>query len=150
MGFLDALFSESKYLNKKEDKPSDFSVWNKFIYEVCDKELDELSEIQRAAVICFRYDSEMQSGGYSGFFDVYPEITSDMLLPAIELICPKGIADNYRKALAEKELYDEDDEADGDGYETVDTEYYDIEPSLIDLLMKFVENHKEEIFRGIL
>lgn len=150
MGFLDELFGNSKYLNQKEDKPSDFSVWNKFLYEVCDKELDELSEIQRAAVMCFRYDSEMQNGGYCGFFDVYPEITSDMLLPAIELIGNKKIADNYRKALAEKALYDEDDEADGDGYETVDFEYYDIEPSLSDLLMKFVENNKEEIFRGFL
>lgn len=148
MGFLDELFDNSKYLNKKEEK-SDYSVWNRFIYEVCDKELDELSEIQRAAVLCFRYDSEMQSGGYSGFFDVYPEITSDTLLSAIELIGHKGIADNYRKALAEKRLYDEDDEADGDGYETVDTEYYDIEPSLGDLLMKFVENNREKIFGGI-
>lgn len=120
--------------------------WNKFIYEVCDKELDELSEIQRAAVLCFRYDSEMQSGGYSGFFDTYPELTPNDLLPALELIGHKEIADNYRRAVAEKER----DDGDEDGYETVDTEYYDIEPSLGDLLMKFVENNKEEIFRGIL
>lgn len=150
MGFLDELFGNSKYLNKKEEKPPVPDNWNKFIYEVCDKEPDELSEIQRAAVLCFRYDSEMQSGGYCAFFDMYPEITFDMLLPAIELIGHEKIADNYRKALAEKGLYDEDDEADGDGYETVDFEYYDIEPSLGDLLMKFVENNKEEIFRGIL
>ena len=101
-------------------------------------------------MLCFQYDSEMQNGGYSGFFAWCPEITSDMLLPAIELIGHKGIADNYQKALAEKAIYDEDDEADGDGYETVDFEYYDIEPSLGDLLMKFVENNKEEILRGIL
>ena len=150
MGFLDELFAKSKYLNKKEDKPSDFSVWNKFIYEVCNKDMNELSDIQRAAAVCFWYDSEMQSSGYCGFFDVYPEITPEMLLPAIELIGNKKIADNYRNALAEKAIYDEDDEIEGDGYETVDFEYYDIEPSLSDLLMKFVEDNKEEIFRGIL
>lgn len=118
--------------------------WNRFIYEVCDKELDELSGIQKAAVLCFRYDSEMQSGGYCGFFDCYPEIKPEELIAAINLIGYKEIADNYKMALAEH-IRDEGEE---DGYETVDNAYYDFEPSLGDLLMEFVENHKEEIFGG--
>lgn len=122
------------------------SRWNRFINDVCDKELDELSEIQRAAVLCFRYDSEMQSGGYSGYFDCYPEIKSEELIAAINLIGYREIADNYQMALAEH-IRDDGEE---DGYETVDNAYYDFEPSLGDLLMEFVENNWEEIFGGII
>lgn len=118
--------------------------WNRFIDEVTGR--DELSEIQRAAVLCFWYDAEMQSGGHSGYFDCYPETVPGELISAINLIGYKEIAENFQKALEEKER----DDGDEDGYETVDNAYYDFEPSLGDLLMEFVENNKEEIFRGIL
>ncbi len=118
--------------------------WNRFIDEVTGR--DELSEIQRAAVLCFWYDAEMQSGGHSGYFDCYPETVPGELISAINLIGYKEIADNFQKALEEKER----DDGDEDGYETVDNAYYDFEPSLGELLMEFVENNKEEIFRGIL
>lgn len=153
-GFLDDLLGNSKYLSKKEDKPSELSVWNKFIYEVCDKDLNELSGIQKAA-LCFRYDAEMQSGGYSSFFDCCPDIAPEELIAAINLIGNKKIADNFRKALKEKALYDTKEEADDDyddtdddGYETVDNEYYEFEPPLDKLLMKFVEKNKDDIFGG--
>ncbi len=118
--------------------------WNRFIDEVTRK--DKLSEIQRAAVLCFWYDAEMQSGGHSGYFDCYPETVPEELISAINLIGYKEIADNFQKALEEKER----DDGDEDGYETVDNAYYDFEPSLGELLMEFVEDNKEEIFRGIL
>lgn len=113
--------------------------WNMFIDEVCSMELDELSEIQRAEVLCFWYDAEIQSGGHSGHFDCYPEINPEELISAINLVGYKEISDNYQGAL---------DDGDEDGYETVDTSYYNFEPSLCDLLMKFVENNREEIFGG--
>lgn len=113
--------------------------WNMFIDEVCSKDPDELSEIQRAAVLCFWYDAEMQSGGHSGFFDCYPEINPEELISAINLVGHKEISDNYQRAL---------DDGDEDSYETVDTAYYNFEPSLCDLLMEFVENNREEIFGG--
>lgn len=152
MGFLDKLFANSKYLNKKEDRPPIPKDWNKFIYEVCDKDLDELSGIRRAAALCFWYDAELQNGGHSGFFDCQPEIDPEELISAINLIGSKEIADNFRKALDERKRYgdDDDDDDEDDGYETVDNAYYDFVPSLCDFLMRFVENNKEEIFRGIL
>ncbi|MBD5113296.1 MAG: DMP19 family protein [Ruminococcaceae bacterium] len=113
--------------------------WNRFIDEICSKDLNELSEIQRAAVLCFWYDAEMQSGGHSGYFDCYPEIKPEELIAAINLIGYKEISDNYQKAL--------DEQARDDGYETVDNVYYDFEPSLCDLLMEFVEKNKDEILR---
>lgn len=117
--------------------------WNRFIDEICSKDPNELSEIQRAAVLCFWYDAEMQSGGYSGYFDCYPEIKSEELIAAINLIGYKEIADNYQMALAEH-IRDDGEE---DGYETIDNAYYDFEPSLCDCLMKFVEENKDEILR---
>ncbi len=126
--------------------------WNRFIDEICGKELDELSGIQRAAALCFWYDTEMQSGGYCGFFDCYPEIKPEELIAAINLIGNEKIADNFRKALEEKARYDsyedDEDDEDDDGYETVDNEYYEFDPPLDKLLMQFVEDHKEEIFGG--
>lgn len=117
--------------------------WNIFIDEVCSMELDELSGIQRAAVLCFLYDAEMQSGGHSGFFDCYPEIEPEELIAAINLIGYKEISDNYKSALDEQ-AHDDGDE---DGYNTVDNAYYGFEPSLCDCLMTFVEKNKDEILR---
>ncbi|MDE7399497.1 MAG: hypothetical protein K2N06_08230 [Oscillospiraceae bacterium] len=117
--------------------------WNRFIDEVCSKDPNELSEIQKSAVLCFWYDAEMQSGGHSGYFDCYPETVPEELIAAISLTGYKEIADNYQMALSEH-IRDDGKE---DGYETVDNTYYDFEPSLCDLLMEFVEKNKDEILR---
>lgn len=124
-------------ISEKDDR------WNRFINDVCGRELEELSEVQRAAVLCFWYDAEMQSGGHSGYFDCYPEIKSEELIAAINLIGYREIADNYQMALAEH-IRDDGEE---DGYETVDNAYYDFEPSLFDCLRQFTEKNKDEILR---
>ena len=48
-------------------------LWNRFIEEICYQDIEKLSEIQRMAVLCFWYDAEMSSGGYSGYMDCYPD-----------------------------------------------------------------------------
>lgn len=124
-------------ISEKDDR------WNRFINDVCGRELEELSEVQRAAVLCFWYDAEMQSGGHSGYFDCYPEIKSEELIASINRVAYKEIADNYQRALDEKAR----DDGDEDGYETVDNAYYDFEPSLFDCLRQFTEKYKDEILR---
>lgn len=113
--------------------------WNKFIDEICTRDLDKLSELQKAAVLCFWYDAEMQSGGHSGYFDCYPQTVPKELIDAINLIGYKEISDNYQKAVG--------GQAQDDGYETVDNAYYGFEPSLCGCLMEFVEKNKDEILR---
>ena len=47
-------FSKSKYVFSEKDL-----LWNKFIDEICFKNLDELNEISKIAVLAFWYDTEM-------------------------------------------------------------------------------------------
>ena len=112
--------------------------WNRFIYEICDREMNELSELQQKAVLCFWYDSEMNSGGHSGYFDCYPDTDFHALYDAILFIGNKKIADNFQKALTKEE--EENDWVD------TDDAYYDFSPSLYEYLSDFVETHKDDIF----
>lgn len=111
--------------------------WNRFIYEVCDRDINTLSEIQKNAVLCFGYDAEMNSGGHSGYFECYPDTVPQELVDAIIAVSYKAIADNYLKALNEGEK---------DGWIETDGAYYGFSPSLGDCLEEYVENHKDVIF----
>ncbi len=54
-------------LSERDDR------WDRFISDVCMRDVSALSDIQKKAVLCFWYDAEMGSGGFSGYLDVYPE-----------------------------------------------------------------------------
>lgn len=111
--------------------------WNRFIEEICGRDLPTLSTIQKKAVLCFRYDSEMESGGHSGYMENHPDTNPDELEEALLTVGNKDMVDNYRKAIADGE---EDD------WEETDNAYYDFEPSLCDCLQEFVEKNKDIIF----
>lgn len=111
--------------------------WNRFIDEVCYKDISELSDIQKKAVLCFWYDAEMGSGGHSGYFDNCPEDDPDEVYEALLEIGNKEIADNYRKALTA--------EAEEDNYIETDNAFYNFSPELAHLLQEYVENNKEDI-----
>lgn len=111
--------------------------WNKFIEDVCYRDITTLSEIQKKAVLCFWYDAEMNSGGYSGYMDCYPDTDPAELAEAILSISYKEISDNYRKAVAEGA---------NDGWVETDNAYYRFNPSLCDCLQEFVENNKDDLF----
>ncbi|MBD5081329.1 MAG: DMP19 family protein [Ruminococcaceae bacterium] len=112
-------------------------LWNRFIEEICDRDVENLSEIQRTAVLCFWYDAEMNSGGYGSYMDCYPDTDPEELEKAILTVGGKELADNYRKAVSEGE--------DDDWAET-DNAYYDFSPSLCDCLQEYVEKNKTAIF----
>ena len=111
--------------------------WNRFIEDICFKNLDDLNKIQRMAVLCFWYDSEMNSGGFSGYKDCYPDTDPEELRNALMQVGTQDIADNYLEASTIGE---------DDGWEKTDKEYYDLTPSLVDCLQEFVEKNKNEIF----
>lgn len=111
--------------------------WNKFIEDICSRDVSTLSDIQRKAVLCFWYDTEMNSGGYSGYFDCYPDTDTSELKEAIMLIGYKDIADNYQKAI---------DEGEEDGWIETDSAYYEFDPSLCECLQEFIEENKDVIF----
>lgn len=112
--------------------------WNLFVDEVCKKEIKDFKGIKKDAAICFWYDNEMNNGGHSAFFDWWPEIDKDDVYNALMKIGNKKIADNYRDAVKNGEK---------DDYEKTDDKFYELNPSLSDCLMKFVEDNKDEIFK---
>ncbi len=111
--------------------------WNRFIEEICDRDVDTLSEMQKNAVLCFWYDAEMNSGGHSGYFDCYPDTIPQELIDAIIAVSYKEIADNYQKAL---------NDGQNDDWIETDNAYYDFSPSLCDCLKEYIERHKDVIF----
>lgn len=79
----------------------------------------------------------MNSGGHSGYFDVYPDTEPQELSNALAIVGNHPMADNYLEALTEGE---------NDDYAKADDAFYEFEPSLTDCLMEFVEKHKEIVF----
>ena len=87
------LFKRNKknsYILSEKDKR-----WNRFIEDVCFRNLSSLSKIQRKAVICYNYDVEMNNGGFSLYRDCYPAINSTELKEALIEISNEDIANNY-------------------------------------------------------
>ena len=101
--------------------------WNQFISEICMRNCASLNERQRDAVICFRYDAEMQNGGHSAYFDSDPIAAPEETESAIRRIGGDAIADNFRKAAK------------------TDNAYYDFDPSLLTILMQYVDRHSDQI-----
>ena len=111
--------------------------WNRFISDVCMRDVSSLSDIQKKAVLCFWYDAEMNNGGFCGYLDVYPETNLKELEGALREIANDEIADNLCKAINEGEA---------DGWVETDMAFYGFESSLISLLEEYVEANKEVIF----
>ena len=72
--------------------------WDRFIEEICYKDMSALNKIQRMAVLCFWYDAEMGSGGFSGYKDCYPDTYPEELREALAVVGTRDIVDNYLEA----------------------------------------------------
>ena len=111
--------------------------WNKFIEEVCSRRIDELSDVQKTAVLAFWYHAEMNSGGHSGYFDCYPEVNPTDLCEALTSIGLPEIVDNYKQALLNGKE---------DGFIKTDEEFFRVESDFSTKLMEYVEKHSDSIF----
>lgn len=111
--------------------------WNRFIEEICSREIASLSPVQRTAVLCFWYDAEMNSGGHSGYFDCYPNTDEAELVDALLSVGNQEIADNYQKAVSVGKL---------DDWQQTDMAFGAFSPSLCSCLQEYVERYKGEIF----
>lgn len=125
-------YQQAKIDNKK------INIWNKFIEDVCPRNLSTLNEVQKNAVLCFLYDCEVNNGGHCAYFSTYPhsKFYSEDLFEALKIVANNKIANNFMKAL-QNGLNDE--------YEKVDNSYYQFEPALIDYLEKYVIKNEKEI-----
>ena len=135
MGWLDKIFNKGE---QETQLLGEAQRWNQFIDEICMKEHSSLSPCQKAAVLSFWYDSEMNSGGHSGYFDCYPGVKADDLIWALNEVGAKAYIENFKDAVTTGE---------SDDYVKTDEVFYSIKPPLADMLMKYVEEHKDEILK---
>jgi len=135
MGWLDKVFNNgAQDIQLSEEAQR----WNRFIDEICIKEHPTLSSVQKAAVLSFWYDAEMNSGGHSGYFDCYPDIKPEDLIWALNEVGAKANIENFKDAVSSGA---------NDDYIKTDEVFYSIKPPLADILMKYVEEHKDEILK---
>ena len=121
---------------KKEQKTEKGIRWDWFVAKICKQDMDTLNPVQRKAVLCFWYDTEISSGGHKGYFENYPEADPQEVFEAIAEIGYQAMADNFQKALSDKS---------DESLEEADTAFYDFSPELGDCLADYVERHKDEI-----
>ena len=118
----------------------DAMLWNSFIDTLCSvnvEELNEMNDNQKNAVLSFWYDSEVNSGGHSAYFDMYPNMKYTDVMKALDFIGASCYAETLKSAVKHK-----NDDYD---FETEDNEFYEAKPSLSDLLMKYVVSNKEKV-----
>ncbi len=111
--------------------------WNRFINEICFKDKSNLTMLQKATVLSFWYDAEMNSGGHSGYFDCYPDIKPDELIWALGEVGGTAYIKNFKEAILN---------GCDDYYLKTDDVFYSIKPSLTDILMEYVVAHSKELF----
>ncbi len=131
-------------IDKFEKQPCELSpdalLWNRFIEEICFCDFAILTRLQKNAVIAFWYDAEMNSGGHSGFFDCYPNISKYELIHSLNAIGAHTYSENYIEAVHNGK---EDD------YTKTDHVFFNINPCLTDIIEKYVLTNATEIFKNI-
>lgn len=125
---------------KKKDNYDFAETWNLFIDEICYQELNDLNDIQRKAVIAFWYDAEIGSGGHGGYFDCYKDTDEEELYNILKEIGTEEIANNYKRAIKERE-------EDNLSLE-VDLIYYRFNPSFDKYLQEYVRKNITEIMKN--
>ena len=111
--------------------------WNRFITDICPRSLDALSAVQKRAVLCFRYDAQMNSGGFSAYLASYPDADPQTLADALRAVGNEALAANFEQAAANGAR---------DCWLATDRAFYAFSPSLCDCIRAYVEAHRTEIF----
>ncbi len=135
-----AVYSISKFIDiyiKRNPNSDDYKLWNKFIEQICNQDLDKLNEEQKNAVLCFYYDREMNIGGHVCYFDQYEKIPKKDLLKALEEVSNQKFVSILKEAI---EVGKEDN------YEKTDNSYLRQSPCLTEYLEQYVISNKEKMF----
>lgn len=138
-------------LKELEDKP--YLIWNGFIDIVVMVEESKLTDIQKIGKRAFNYDGEIQNGGHLQFFENsrlkdYTSVINSLiqmnaqkqahiLQRAVDVYKSKNrprISDKYEysKIAFEGE------------YDSLDTEYYKVTPTLTELMEKYAKDNVSE------
>ena len=122
---------------KRNPNGDEYKLWNKFITEICTKDLDKLNEEQKNASLCFYYDREMNIGGHVCFFDQYQKIKTKDMITALDEVTNRKFLTNFEEAV---EVGKEDN------YEKTDRVYLRQSPCLTEYLEQYIITNKDKIF----
>ena len=134
------VFSIAKFIDiyiKRNPNSNEYKLWEKFIEEVCPKDLDKLNEIQKNAALCFYYDREMNIGGHVCYFDQYQKVNNKDLIKALEKVSNRRFVTNFEEAI---------EKGKEDNYEKTDAVYLRQSPCLTEYLEQYVITNKDKIF----
>lgn len=133
------------------DNPNE--KWNQFVDLLAMEDYNNLSEIQKIPKLCFWYDSEVQNGDHLQYFlnqgvsllnETYDALKklgacsqSKILSKAIHILHKRGLADieTVEEFVEEAFIMKFDD---------LDSKYYDCEPTIDELLAKYLLEHEQE------
>ena len=135
-----AVYSIAKFVDiyiKRNPNGDDYKLWNKFIEEICTKDLDKLNEIQKNAALCFYYDREMNIGGHVCYFDQYQKVNNKDLIKALEKVSNRKFVTNFEEAI---------EKGKEDNYEKTDAIYLRQSPCLTEYLEQYIITNKEKVF----
>ncbi len=128
-----------KIIVKKENIIKDkYYLWNRFIECLINEEFgNDLSQIQHVAKSCFWYDTEMNNGGHSGYFDVYADKNYEQVKKSLILIGAEQYAKNLSIAI---------ETGINDDYISTDDRFRELIPELTDIIEKYVVDNISEFF----
>jgi len=108
---------------------ADIDRWNRFVADAFSREPSSLSGRFKTAALVLYYDSEVNNGGHSAFFDCYPDISPCDMVSALRSVGADHYANNCEKAYCVGSL---------DDYVEADTVFGSYAPALIEFLMRYV------------
>jgi len=138
-----SVYSIAKFVDiyiKRNPNSGDYKLWERFIEQICPKELDKLNEVQKNAVLCFCYDREMNIGGHVCFFDQYQKVKNKDMIKALDEVSNRKFVTNFEEAI---------EKGKEDNYEKTDAVYLRQSPCLTEYLEQYVITNKEKIFEEI-
>lgn len=142
-------------IKKNDSEINPGLIWNTFIDILSTTGHDEIPEHLKPLQAVFWYDAEVQNGGHLQFFvnkrDTYNErIPKGLeLLHAFSQISIFYDALKLWKSKVREDIDEVDDyisEALEGEFNNLDMEYYACNTSVTDLLQKYLDEHKDEIF----
>jgi hypothetical protein len=135
-------------------------IWNTFNDMMATNELSELTKVQVAAQLVWRYDSEVQNGGHLQFFEnsyqgnisnleayvgfVIKALTTMGIKKQAKILedaAEKYFKERRKHATTVEEFVELEKEEE---FEKYDNKYYKCSPEIMDYLEKFLQSHQNE------
>ncbi len=123
-------------LSRADAQRTPYLLWNAMIDLVATTPLDRLTPIQRVAALAFWYEAEVQNGGHRDYFDSPHGRFAPETLDALSEMGALQQRQVLEKALAGRGA--------SMGFEALDAAYEDCEPTMNELLQRWLVTHLEE------